>query len=243
MQAADRRGLVAGLAACLVVGCVLVRKVGLGAPDVLLTFMVGGFALAESRRGGGKGHGGLLGEDEVELRWWPFVCEHHNVLGCVVRGKSSRSRSERFLTLAISTLALLYWKALLRPPPVRMGSLQGLRSSLMTLLVTKVVQWLMKRLIRFFAGRTASWQERAGWMELLSLQWRISQYWALGFMLLCVLLALLEGRNWVSLLTGWLIQMGFGLVVMDLAFCYLRFRLLGFGLRARRLAVRGVHGL
>ena len=46
------------------------------------------------------------------------------------------------------------------------------------------------------------------------------------------------GRNWVPLLTGWLVQMGFALVVMDLAICYIRFRILVVALSSRKLARR-----
>ncbi len=180
-------------AAALVVFFIAVRRVGLAPHDVLLAFTIGGFAMAERWRGT-REREGLLGEGEVKLRWWDFVCEHHNVLGCIVRGKNRRTRSERILALAVSTLALLYWKALLRPPPVRVKSLNGLRHSLWTLIVTKLTQWVMKRLIRIFAGRHASWQASAGWAEALQLQWQISQYWTIGFMLLCVLLTLLEGE-------------------------------------------------
>ena len=87
-----------------------------------------------------------------------------------------------------------------------------------TLLVSKGVQQLMKQLIRVFAGRTARWQESAGWLDALQLQWQILQYWTLGFMMLVVFLALREGRAWVSLLAGWLINMAFALVFFDLAF-------------------------
>ena len=102
-----------------------------------------------------------------------------------------------------------------------------------TLLVSKGVQQVMKQLIRVFAGRTARWQESAGWADALQLQWQILQYWTLGFMMLCVFLALREGRAWVSLLTGWLINMGFALVFFDLAFTYVKYKVLVAALRRR----------
>ena len=141
------------------------------------------------------------------------------------------------MSLAVSTLALLYWKAFLRPPPVRMSSLQGLVSSLWTLLVNKGVQQLMRHAIRIFAGRTARWQESASWLDALQLQWQIAQYWTLGFMMLCVMLALLEGRNWGHLLMGWLVNMSFALIFFDLAFTYIKFKLLGAALQ-RSAALR-----
>ena len=200
---------------------VAVRRLGLAPADVLLVVVVGAYARVEEKQQV------LLGEDAV-ASWRDFVCEHHQLLSCIVRGhkQNRRSRSERALTLAVSTLALLYWKAIFRPPPVRMQSLQGLRSSLWTLLVSKIVQQLMKQAIRFAAGSTAAWQASAGWLAALQLQWRILQYWTLGFMMLCVMLALLEGRKWTSLLSGWLMQMTFALVFFDLALTYLRFKVL-----------------
>lgn len=215
-----------------------VRKIGLAKHDVALCVAVGGYAALERYRNIGRTE--LLGEEAGEqLRWWDFMCEHHQLLGCVVRGKKTRrSRSERFLSLAITTLALLYWKAFFRPPPVRMKSLEGLRSSLWTLLVSKGVQQVMKRTIRFFAGRTAAWQASARWSEALQLQWQISQYWTLGFMMLCVILALLEGRNWVHLLSGWLINMAFALTVFELVFTYIKFKLLAGYLQTRRVALQ-----
>ena len=56
-------------------------------------------------------------------------------------------------------------------------------------------------------------------------------------MMLCVFLALREGRAWFSLLAGWLVQMGFALVFFDLAFTFVKFRLLQAAIR-RSAAVR-----
>ena len=226
--------LAAGCAAAIAL-CVAVRRFGLAPHDVLLVLAVGAYATAERWRGSGSSGGSgqlLLGEDSasegVQLLWWDFACEHHQLLGCIVRGKrhNRRGRAERFLSLAVSTLAMLYWRAIFRPPPVRMQSLRGLASSLWTLLISKGVQQLIKLAIRFFAGRHAAWQASAGWLDALQLQWQISQYWTLGFMMLCVMLALLEGRDWFHLLWGWLVSMGFALVFLDLAFTYIKFKLL-----------------
>jgi hypothetical protein len=225
----------------------LVRRVGLAPHDVLLVFTVGAYATVERWRGHGTTgtEQVLLGEeaaaaDGVRVRWQDFVCEHHQLLGCIVRGRkhNRRGRSERILSLAVSTLALLYWKAIFRPPPVRMQSLQGLRASLWTLLVSKAVQQLMKLGIRFAAGRTAAWQASASWLDALQLQWQIAQYWTIGFMMLCVMLALLEGRTWPSLLVSWLVNMSFALTFFDLAFTYVRFKIVGCYLEKRRLARR-----
>lgn len=211
MAASGVVAVVAVLASLLL--WVLVARVGLAPQDVLLVFAVGAYATAERWRDGSRSRGidegsSLLGEDStdsVQVQWWDFACEHHQLLGCVVRGKrhNRRSRSERFLSLAVSTLALLYWKAIFRSPQVKMSSLQGLASSLWTLLISKGVQQLMKFAIRFFSGKVHHYHANAGWLDALQLQWQISQYWTLGFMMLCVMLALLEGRNWLSLLCGW----------------------------------------
>ena len=115
-----------------------------------------------------------------------------------------------------------------------MQSLQGLLSSIWTLLISKGVQQLMKRAIRFFAGRTAAWQASAAWLDALHLQWQICQYWTLGFMMLCVVLALREGRSWISLLSGWIVSMAFALVFLDLAFTYIRFKVVTAYLQRRR---------
>ena len=246
-------GAMARMVLAAIVGVVVLlfcakHYLGLAPHDVLLVGAVGMYALFERWRGrGGGGDGaeeGLLGEDAmdgVQIRWNDFVCEHHQLLGCIVRGKrhNRRGRSERILSLAVSTLALLYWKAIFRPPRVSMHSLQGLRSSLWTLLVSKSVQQLMKQAIRFFAGRTAAWQQGAGWLDALQLQWQILQYWTLGFMMLCVFLALKEGMEWTSLLSAWLINMGFALVFFDLAFTYVKYKLLVAGIKARRKAQMG----
>ena len=137
----------------------------------------------------------------------------------------------------------------------------------------------MKVAIRFFSGRLHHHHANVGWLDALQLQWQISQYWMLGFMMLCVMLALLEGRSWFSLLSGWcallpphsipspsrappaacplsasltrpcppcralvptrspahdasrelrarLTSMGFALIFLDLAFTYIKFKLL-----------------
>lgn len=55
---------------------------------------------------------------------------------------------------------------------------------------------------------------------------------ALGFVALCVILVLLEGRAWASLLSNWMVNMGFALVFMDLAFCYIKFKALSVLLRS-----------
>ena len=57
-------------------------------------------------------------------------------------------------------------------------------------------------------------------------------------MMLCVILALLEGRDWVHLLSGWLINMAFALTVFELVFTYIKFKLLAGALQARRVALR-----
>ena len=58
-------------------------------------------------------------------------------------------------------------------------------------------------------------------------------------MMLCVFLALKEGMDWASLLTGWLINMGFALVFFDLAFTYVKYKLLVAGMQAKRKAQMG----
>jgi len=202
---------------------IVCRRIGLAPHDVAIACAVGLYALLQRRWDRRRTQ--LLGESEnpAPVRWADFMREHHQLTGCVVRGR--RRRSERILALAVSTLALLYWKAIFRPPPVSMSSMQGLRSSLYTLFASKVVQQLMKQGIRIAAGRTVAWQANAGWLETLHLQWLVLQYWVVGFMLLCVGLFLRDGWRWWSLLSRWLVNMAFALVVMDLAFCYLRYTL------------------
>lgn len=216
------RNLLAVLALCALL-YFAVRRLGLQPHDVLLVCAVGTYAFYERWKARGGENAPLLGEDSggsgVPLKWWEFACEHHQLLGCVVRSRRQnvRTRSERILAVAVSSLALLYWRAVFRTR-VRMTSLQGFKHSLWTVIVSKGVQQLMKQLIRVFAGRTARWQESAGWLDALQLQWQILQYWTLGFMMLVVFLALREGRAWVSLLAGWLTNMAFALVFFDLAF-------------------------
>lgn len=264
------RWLLVALALVFVV-YVAVRRIGLAPQDVCLVLAVGSYAAAEwwrTSRGSSGEENGLLGDnadaDSVQLRMWDFFCEHHQLLGCVVRGKRHhrRGRSERFLSLAVATLAMLYWKALFRTR-VRMSSLQALYSSLWTLVISKSVQQLIKRAIRFYAGRLRGQWASANWLDALQLQWQISQYWMLGFMMLCVILAIIEGapardrtrapailahfrqsdsllvmcagRNWLSLLTTWLVNMAFALIFLDLALQYVKFKLLE---RYRRLRNR-----
>lgn len=88
------------------------------------------------------------------------------------------------------------------------------------------MQQLIKVAIHFFSGRLHQHHANVGWLDALQLQWQISQYWLLGFMMLCVLLALMEGRGWLSLLSGWLVSMAFALIFLDLAFTYIKFKLL-----------------
>ena len=142
----DRRARVLCILTVLaVLMWVCVYRIGLKAHDVALVYAVAGYATAERRWDRERS---LLGEDTSDqpVRWWDFLCEQHQLLGCFIKGR--RSRSERFLSLAVTTLALLYWKAVFRGRPVRMSSLQGLRSSLTTLMVSKAVQQLMKQAIR-----------------------------------------------------------------------------------------------
>lgn len=223
-----RRRVFAWVVLLAILMWICVFRIGLKALDVALVYAVGGYALAERRWEREKTV--LLGEDasDTPVRWWDFVCEQHQLLGCLVRGR--RSRSERFLALAVTTLALLYWKAIFRTTPVRMSSLQGLRSSLWTLMVSKGIQQLMKQAIRFYAERTA--RANQGWMEALQLHWQIAQYWFLGFIVLCIVLVVLEGRRWYPLLWSWSVNMAFALVVVDLAFCYIKFKLLSLLLRS-----------
>ena len=218
---AQKCGLVTTLMLALWVG---IRRVGLAPHDVALAIAIGLFAIVQRRRE--RERSALLGEhDRPPVRWvdfGDFLREHHQLVGCVMRGRRSR-RSERVLALAVTTLALLYWKAFFRPPPVSLGSTQGLRSSIWTVLISKAVQQLIKRLIRLMAGRTAAWQASAGWMETLHMHWQILQYWVCGFVVLCLILFFRDGKQWPRILSRWLVNMAFALVVMDLAFCYLRF--------------------
>lgn len=102
---------------------ICVHRFGLKAHDVALVCAVGAYALAERRWERQRGH--VIGEEpsHSSVRWWDFVCDQHQLLGCVVKGR--RSRSERFLALAVTTLALLYWKAVFSATPVRVRSLQA----------------------------------------------------------------------------------------------------------------------
>ena len=44
---------------------------------------------------------------------------------------------------------------------------------------------------------------------------RRAQYWFIGFIVLCVILVVLEGRGWYTLLWSWIVNMGFALLVVD----------------------------
>ena len=115
-----------GLAIVVALGIVMwiaVQRIGLAPADVLLVYAVGGYALQQRRWD--RDRGVLLGEsgeNEPPMKWGKFVCEHHQLLSCVVKGHG-RSRQENFLAVATSTLAMLYWKAVFRQK-LRMGSLQ-----------------------------------------------------------------------------------------------------------------------
>ena len=173
---------------------VAVKRVGLAPMDVLLVYAVGAYAVQQQRWN--RDRGGLLGEtgeSEPPMRWGDFVCEHHQLLSCVVKGRG-RSRQENFLAVATSTLAMLYWKMFFRSR-LRMASLQALKESLWTLLVSKAVQQVIKRLIRLLARRTAKEHAQSSWLEVLHLQWRAMQSLAIGAMWLCVMLFLLEGAR------------------------------------------------
>ena len=95
-----------------------------------------------------------------------------------------------------------------------LGSIDGLKASAWTLLVSKGVQLLLKRLIRLAARWTARQNEGIGVLEGVQFVWRILQYWVMGFMALCVTLFVLEGRAWPRLLSNWLVNMAFALVVV-----------------------------
>lgn len=218
---------------------VATMRLGLAPLDVFLVYAVGGFAWKNHAQAVGysqpllgeehlhhaaHAHGGKYGSLHTRPRttFAAYLRDNHQLLGCFVRG-SGRSRTERILAVALTTLALLYWKVLFRPQRVAMGSLQGLRNSLWTLVVSKGMQTLMKRAIVVMAGRTAAWHADAGWLETLQLQWRVLQYWVIGLMVLCVILFLTDGWGWSSTLSHWLIQLAFALLVMDLVFCYMRY--------------------
>ena len=212
---------------------VCVRRIGLAPHDVALTVAVAGFAVSQRKRD--QREGALLGESPGAaprtVHWSEFVRDEYQLLGCVV--KSRHRRSERILSLLVTSLVLLYWKAIFWRQRVDFGSTQNLRHSLEFLVSSKAVQFVIRRVIRFAAGRTATWQESAGWKETLQLQWMFFQYWVLGFMMLCVMLFLLEQWDWYRLLSGWCVNMAFAVVVMDLVFCYIRFCLLSTFLRVR----------
>ena len=109
----------------------------------LLVYAVGAYAV-QQQRWNRSSRGGLLGEEsEPPMRWGDFVCEHHQLLSCVVKGRG-RSRQENFLAVATSTLAMLYWKAFFRSK-LRMASIQALKDSIWTLLVSKAVQQVIKQ--------------------------------------------------------------------------------------------------
>ena len=127
-----------------VVMWVAVKRIGLGTMDVLLVYAVGAYAVQQQRwNRSSRGLLGESGESEPPMRWGDFVCEHHQLLSCVVKGRG-RSRQENFLAVATSTLAMLYWKAFFRSK-LRMASLQALKDSIWTLLVSKGVQQVIKR--------------------------------------------------------------------------------------------------
>jgi hypothetical protein len=158
----------------LLIFWIAVARLGLAAHDVLLVYAVGGFAWRQQER---EARTVLLGDDAPPpVRWGDFLREHHQILGCVLPG-NGRTRSERILALAVSTLALLYWKTIFRTPKLSMGSVQSLRSSLWTLVVSKAMQLLMKRLIRFVAARQAKWHSSAGFLDKLQMTWIVLQYW------------------------------------------------------------------
>ena len=120
-DAMERRARVLFVAMLALLMWLCVSRIGLKAHDVALVYAVAGYATFERRWDRERA---LLGEDTSDqpVRWWDFVCEQHNVLGCFIKGR--RSRSERFLSVAVTTLALLYWKAIFRGHPVKMSSLQ-----------------------------------------------------------------------------------------------------------------------
>lgn len=207
-----RTGLLVAVGAALVMW-ICVRRIGLAPHDIALVYAVGAYAL--SQRGAANTKGPLLGESEprVQVRWGDFVCEQHQLLSCFVRQRGDRSRWQNSLALAVSTLALLFWKAFFRTKVV-LGSIDGLKASAWTLLVSKGVQLLLKRLIRLAARWTARQNEGIGVLEGVQFVWRILQYWVMGFMALCVTLFVLEGRAWPRLLSNWLVNMAFALVVV-----------------------------
>lgn len=172
------RGAAAGGFVLLLIFWIAVARLGLAAHDVLLVYAVGGFAWRQQER---ETRNVLLGDDAPSpVRWRDFLREHHQILGCVLPG-NGRTRSERILALAVSTLALLYWKTIFRTPKLSMGSVQGLRSSLWTLVVSKTMQLLMKRLIRFVAARQAKWHSSAGFLDKLQMTWTVLQYWVRSY--------------------------------------------------------------
>ena len=201
------------------------RRIGLAPQDVAIAFGVFGYATLQRRWE--RQRATLLGESGLPhkpVRWADFVRDNHLLTGCIVRGR--RRRSHCVLALALSSLAVLYFKAIFRPPPVRLGSFAGLRSSLYTLLLSKVVQVGMKQAIRVQAGRAAAWQASTSWTESFSFSWMVFQYWVIGFMMLVVGLALRDGLfAWWPLLSGWLVRLLFAIGVMDLAVCYIRYTL------------------
>lgn len=168
------KGSATGASVLLLTFWLAVSRVGLAAHDVLLVYAVGAFAWRQQER---EPRNVLLGNDaQLQVRWGDFLREHHQLLGCILPG-NGRTRAERILALAVSTLALLYWKTIFRTPKLSMGSVQGLRSSLWTLVVSKAMQLLMKRLIRFLAARQAKWHSSVGLLEKLQMTWTVLQYW------------------------------------------------------------------
>ena len=144
------------LLALAVLMWVCVRRIGLAPQDVALAVGVAGFAVSQRRRD--QREGALLGESAPPrtVHWSEFVRDEYQLLGCVV--KSRHRRSERILALLVTSLVLLYWKAIFWRQRVDLSSMQSVRHSLEFLVSSKAVQFVIRRLIRFAAGRTATWQ-------------------------------------------------------------------------------------
>lgn len=88
-----------------------VRRIGLQPHDVALAFTVALFAWAQRGWERESERNSLpSGSGRSRVRWADFVRDQHQLLGCFVRGRQAR-RSERILAVAITSLALLYWKA------------------------------------------------------------------------------------------------------------------------------------
>jgi hypothetical protein len=215
----DERALVALVVAAVVL---LHQLTGLPVPDLLFAVGVLTFAVSSASQTrhaelsqlpaplGGSVH---PSKDLGSLSFRQYAWRAHEL------GKmwASRDKRERVVAICVGGIVMLVMKLQSTEVPTTVvGDLSQLKGMVLGLIMAKLSKQWIKRLLVLGVWLTRG----VAWMRLRDV--------LLGFALMIVLLLLRYapyGVSWTSLLAQWLSQWAFGITIVELAWCYLRWRM------------------